>query len=125
MFWFTDRHHRQHARFAAVIGTLVLVSACASDQPDVAGPNSRIDLSRGVPSTEALASPASTSKLVRISDAIWRCSLLPRMRQGIRRCRTERSWVISPPAGEAGDVLTVFSGIAVNETRQASLDASP
>ncbi len=50
---------RKHARFAATIGALALVSACASDQPGVAGPSSRLDASsEGVPFNEGLASPA-------------------------------------------------------------------
>ncbi len=64
---------RKHARFAATIGALALVSACASDQPGVAGPSSRADASRegvpsvdasreGVPSNEGLVSPVWQQK---------------------------------------------------------------
>jgi len=54
---------RKHARFAATIGALALVSACASDQPGVAGPSSRVDASsEGVPFNEGLASPVWQQK---------------------------------------------------------------
>ena len=54
---------RKHAGFAATIGALALVSACASDQPDVAGPSSRVRASsEGVPFNEGLASPAWQQK---------------------------------------------------------------
>lgn len=54
---------RKHARFAATIGALALVSACASDQPGVAGPSSRLDASsEGIPFNEGLASPVWQQK---------------------------------------------------------------
>jgi len=54
---------RKHARFAATIGALALVSACASDQPGVSGPSSRVGAaSEGVPFNEGLVSPVWQQK---------------------------------------------------------------
>jgi membrane-associated phospholipid phosphatase len=48
---------RKRARFAATIGAFALVSACASDQPGIAGPSSIGDASRGGVPAAVLASP--------------------------------------------------------------------
>jgi hypothetical protein len=45
------------ARFAATIAGLAVVSACTSDRPDIAAPNSRVVASRGGVPAQGLASP--------------------------------------------------------------------
>ena len=89
---------RTIARNTAALLTVALITACSTDQPTPTGLNASVDVSRGVPFTEGLASPA------------W---------QEVARTLVSQAGLSPINAGHAYPVLGVAQYLAVQQAEAA------